>query len=97
MSEEYLYGVVDVLEKVGAETGKTVPQVALNWLLQRPTISAVIVGARNEEQLRQNLGAAGWNLTRSQVAELEKVSEQPAAYPYWHQQKFFSGRNPKPL
>jgi aryl-alcohol dehydrogenase-like predicted oxidoreductase len=97
MSDEYLYGVVDALDKVAAETGKTVPQVALNWLLQRPTISSVIVGARNQEQLRQNLGAAGWNLTKEQVATLDKASEQPAAYPYWHQRKFFSSRNPLPV
>jgi len=97
MPDEYLYSVVDALEKVGAETGKTVPQVALNWLLQRPTVSSVIVGARNEEQLRQNLGAAGWNLTQAQVAALDKASEQPVTYPYWHQRKFFSGRNPLPV
>jgi aryl-alcohol dehydrogenase-like predicted oxidoreductase len=96
MPDEYLYSVVDVLDKIGAETGKTVPQVALNWLLQRPTVSSAIVGARNEEQLRQNLGAAGWSLTADQIAELDKVSEPQAAYPYWHQRKFFSGRNPPP-
>jgi aryl-alcohol dehydrogenase-like predicted oxidoreductase len=97
MPDAFLYTVVDALDKVAAETGKTVPQVALNWLLQRPTISSVIVGARNEEQLRQNLGAAGWNLTADQVAALDKASERPAAYPYWHQRKFFSGRNPLPV
>jgi aryl-alcohol dehydrogenase-like predicted oxidoreductase len=97
MADEYLYTVVDALDKVAAETGKTVPQVALNWLLQRPTISSVIVGARNEDQLRQNLGAAGWNLTQEQVAVLDKASEQPVAYPYWHQRIFFSARNPKPV
>jgi aryl-alcohol dehydrogenase-like predicted oxidoreductase len=97
LADEYLYSVVDALDKVAAETGKTVPQVALNWLLQRPTVSSVIVGARNEEQLRQNLGAVGWNLTKAQVEVLDKASEQPAAYPYWHQRKFFSGRNPLPV
>ena len=97
MPDEFLYTVVDALDKVAAETGKTVPQVALNSLLQRPTISSVIVGARNGEQLRQNLGAAGWNLTSGQVAALDKASERPAAYPYWHQRKFFSGRNPLPV
>ena len=94
MPDEHLYKVVDALDAVAAETGKTVPQVALNWLLQRPSISAVIVGARNEEQLRQNLGAAGWNLTAAQVAALDKASEVEPVYPYWHQRKFFSGRNP---
>ena len=77
--------------------GKTVPQVALNWLLQRPTVSSVIVGARNEEQLRQNLGAVGWNLTAEQVAVLDKASDREPVYPYWHQRKFFSGRNPLPV
>src|SRR5581483_10742069 len=77
--DEYVYTVVDALDKVAAETGKTVPQIALNWLLQRPTVSSVIVGARNEEQLRQNLGAAGWELTAEQVAALDKASELPAA------------------
>jgi len=97
ISDEYLYTVVDALDQVAAETGKTVPQVALNWLLQRPTVSSVIVGARNEEQLRQNLGATGWNLTKAQVQTLDKASEQPAIYPYWHQRKFFPGRNPLPI
>jgi aryl-alcohol dehydrogenase-like predicted oxidoreductase len=97
MSDEYLFAVVDALDKVAVETGKTVPQVALNWLLQRPTISSVIVGARNQEQLRQNLGATGWSLTKDQVAALDKASEQPVGYPYWHQRKFFLGRNPPPV
>ncbi len=94
MPDEHLYKVVGALDAVAAETGKTVPQVALNWLLQRPTISSVIIGARNEEQLRQNLGAAGWNLTRAQVSALDKASEVELVYPYWHQRKTFSGRNP---
>ena len=87
VGNEYLYEVVDALDEVAKETGKTVPQVALNWLLQRPTISSVIVGARNEEQLRQNLGAIGWNLTVDQVARLDAASAVPAPYPYWHQRK----------
>jgi aryl-alcohol dehydrogenase-like predicted oxidoreductase len=93
--EEYLYTVVDALDAVAAETGKTVPQVALNWLLQRPTVSSIIIGARNEEQLLQNLAAEGWNLTPEQVAKLDRASEQPRAYPYWHQ-AFFNERNPFP-
>ncbi len=95
--DEHVYKVVDALDKVSVETGRTVPQVALNWLLQRPTVSSVIVGARNEEQLRQNLGAVGWNLTAEQVAALDKASETQPVYPYWHQRKFFSGRNPPPV
>jgi aryl-alcohol dehydrogenase-like predicted oxidoreductase len=92
--EEYLYKVVDALDVVAAETGKTVAQVALNWLLQRPTVSSLIIGARNEEQLRQNLGAVGWNLSKEQVAALDAASDVPMAYPYWHQ--FGFSRNPFP-
>jgi aryl-alcohol dehydrogenase-like predicted oxidoreductase len=87
VTDDYLYKVVDALDEVAKQTGKSVPQVALNWLLQRPTISSVIIGARNEEQLRQNLGAAGWNLTAGQVAQLDAASAVPAPYPYWHQRK----------
>jgi aryl-alcohol dehydrogenase-like predicted oxidoreductase len=94
--DEYLYKVVDALDAVAAETGKTVPQIALNWLLQRPTVSSVIVGARNEEQLQQNLGAVGWNLTAGQIAALDKASAVTPAYPYWHQRNF-AERNPNPV
>ncbi len=85
---------VDALDQVAVETGKTVPQIALNWLLQRPTVSTVLIGARNEEQLRQNLGAVGWNLTPEQVARLDAASAVRPAYPYWHQEGF-AERNPK--
>ncbi|HEX8821602.1 MAG TPA: aldo/keto reductase [Archangium sp.] len=95
VAEEYLYQVVDALDEVAKETGKTVPQIALNWLLQRPTVANVIIGARNEEQLRQNLGAIGWNLTPEQVAKLDTASAMPSAYPYWHQRQF-AERNPFP-
>jgi aryl-alcohol dehydrogenase-like predicted oxidoreductase len=94
--EEYLYKVVDAIDEVAKETGKTVPQIALNWLLQRPTVSTVIIGARNEEQLRQNLGAVGWNLTAEQVKKLDAASTTQAPYPYWHQ-AFFKERNPSPV
>jgi aryl-alcohol dehydrogenase-like predicted oxidoreductase len=93
---EHVYKVVDALDEVAKETGKTVPQIALNWLLQRPSVSTVIIGARNEEQLRQNIAAVGWNLTPEQVAKLDAASETPIAYPYWHQ-RFFVERNPKPV
>ena len=96
VEDEALYKVVDALEVVAAEAGKTVPQVALNWLLQRPSIATVIIGARNEEQLRQNLGAVGWNLTPAQVATLDAASAITPAYPYWHQ-KGFTERNPSPV
>jgi aryl-alcohol dehydrogenase-like predicted oxidoreductase len=94
--DDYLYNVVDALEEVAKETGKTVPQIALNWLLQRPTVSTVIMGARNEEQLRQNLAAEGWNLSAEQVAKLDNASEVAPVYPYWHQRQFVE-RNPLPL
>lgn len=94
--DEYLYKVVDALDVVAKETGKTVPQVALNWLLQRPSVSTVIIGARNEEQLKQNLQAVGWNLTTEQVAKLDAASAVTPAYPYWHQAGF-KERNPSPV
>jgi aryl-alcohol dehydrogenase-like predicted oxidoreductase len=96
VSEEYLYKVVDAIDEIAKETGKTVPQIALNWVLRRPSVSTVIVGARNEEQLKQNLGAIGWKLTVEQIAKLDAASEVELAYPYWHQRQF-EERNPKPV
>ncbi|RPD49172.1 aldo/keto reductase [Paracnuella aquatica] len=87
VNDEHLYNIMDVLDEVAEEVGKTVAQVALNWLLQRPTVSSIIIGARNEEQLQQNLGAVGWNLTPEQVRKLDKASELPTIYPYWHQRQ----------
>jgi len=94
--DEYLYKVVDAIDDIAKETGKTVPQIALNWLLQRPTVATLIIGARNEEQLRANLGAIGWKLTPEQIAKLDKTSEVPLIYPYWHQ-RGFTERNPAPV
>jgi aryl-alcohol dehydrogenase-like predicted oxidoreductase len=94
--DESIFQVVDALDQVAAQTGKTIPQIALNWLLARPTVSSVIVGARNEQQLRQNLGAVGWTLTREQIALLDAASARPMAYPYWHQTGF-AERNPFPV
>jgi aryl-alcohol dehydrogenase-like predicted oxidoreductase len=96
VEDEYLYMVVDALDAVAAETGKSVPQIALNWLLQRPSVATVVIGARNEEQLKANLGAVGWNLTPDQMARLDAASERPKAYPYWHQAQF-AERNPFPV
>jgi aryl-alcohol dehydrogenase-like predicted oxidoreductase len=96
VSNEYLYKVVDALDEVAKETGKTVPQIALNWLLLRPTVANVIMGARDEHQLRQNLESVGWNLTAEQVAKLDKASEVAPIYPYWHQRQFLE-RNPLPV
>jgi aryl-alcohol dehydrogenase-like predicted oxidoreductase len=96
VEDEHLYTVVDALDAIAADTGKTVPQVALNWLLQRPTVSSVIIGARNEEQLRQNLGAIGWSLTPDQVATLDAASYRMPPYPHtpYHQQEGFARLNP---
>ncbi|HIA54073.1 MAG TPA: aldo/keto reductase [Candidatus Melainabacteria bacterium] len=96
VNNDYLYDVVDVLDEIAKETGKTVPQIALNWLLQRPSVSNVVIGARNEEQLKQNLGAVGWHLSEDQMARLDAVSEPTPAYPYWHQRQFVE-RNPLPV
>jgi aryl-alcohol dehydrogenase-like predicted oxidoreductase len=93
--EEYLYDVVDAVDEIAKDTGKTVPQIAINWLLQRPTVSSVILGARNEEQLRQNLTAADWRLSSEQVEKLDRVSQRTSPYPYWHQLLF--ERNPPPV
>jgi aryl-alcohol dehydrogenase-like predicted oxidoreductase len=97
VDDEYLYKVVDALDEVAEETGKNVPQIALNWLLQRPTVASVIIGARNEEQLKQNLGAVGWSLTPDQVKKLDAASDRPLTYPYWHQRAVFTDRNPPPI
>jgi aryl-alcohol dehydrogenase-like predicted oxidoreductase len=93
---EHLYRVVDALDAVAAETGKTVPQIALNWLLSRPTVSSIVIGARDEQQLRDNLAAVGWSLTPEQVARLDAASEVALPYPYWHQRAEFRARNPPP-
>jgi aryl-alcohol dehydrogenase-like predicted oxidoreductase len=95
VDDETLFTVVDALDGVSEETGKTVAQVALNWLLSRPTVANIVVGARDEEQLKQNLGAVGWSLTADQVARLDAASRKHPPYPYWHQINFES-RNPKP-
>lgn len=94
-NEEVLYNTVDVLYELAEETGKTVAQIAINWLLQRPTVSTIIIGARDEEQLKQNLEAVGWNLTTDEVKRLDKASEQPPIYPYWHQKQNLT-LNPPP-
>jgi aryl-alcohol dehydrogenase-like predicted oxidoreductase len=87
--------VVDALDKVAADTGKSVSQIALAWLLTRPTVANIVVGARNEDQLRQNLDAVGWTLDADHVALLDDASRRTPAYPYWHQMGF-DERNPKP-
>ncbi|TWR25748.1 aldo/keto reductase [Mucilaginibacter pallidiroseus] len=92
---ERLYNIVDALDEVAQETGKSVAQVSINWLLQRPTVANIIIGARNEEQLKQNLDAVGWNLTTEQVKKLDAASDRDPIYPYWHQRQD-TGLNPLP-
>jgi aryl-alcohol dehydrogenase-like predicted oxidoreductase len=94
--DERVYEVVDAIDAIARETGKTVPQIAINWLLQRPTVANVIIGARTEEQLRQNLGALGWTLSAEQLAQLDEATAITPAYPYWHQAQF-QIRNPSPV
>jgi aryl-alcohol dehydrogenase-like predicted oxidoreductase len=93
---EYVYKVVDALDEVAKQTGKTIPQIALNWLLGRPTVSTLVIGARNEEQLKANLGSVGWKLDAEHVRKLDETSALPRAYPYWHQAQF-PERNPPPV
>ncbi|KIO75673.1 aldo/keto reductase [Pedobacter lusitanus] len=87
LNEERLYTIMDALDEVSVETGKSVAQISLNWLLQRPTVSNIVIGARNEEQLKQNLEAVGWNLTTEQVKKLDEASKPEPIYPYWHQRQ----------
>jgi aryl-alcohol dehydrogenase-like predicted oxidoreductase len=96
VDDEKLFGIVDVLDVIAEETGRSVPQIAINWLLSRPTVSSVIVGARNEEQLRQNLGAVGWNLSAEQISRLDAASAVTAPYPYfpYRRQEGFARLNP---
>jgi aryl-alcohol dehydrogenase-like predicted oxidoreductase len=93
---EILFRVVDALDEIARETGKPHSQIALNWLLQRPSVCSVIIGARHEDQLRENLGAVGWNLSPEQVARLDAASAIQPYYPYWHQRAAYSERNPPP-
>ena len=98
VDDERLYRVIDVLDEIAEETGKSVPQIALNWLLQRPTVSTILIGARNEQQLRQNLGAIGWTLTASQINRLDAASAVMPPYPYYpYWNGPFAERNPSPV
>lgn len=95
ISDELLYNVIDTLEEISTETGKSIAQVSLNWLLQRPTVSSLVVGARTEEQLKENLAVTGWKLTVDQIKRLDAASETKTIYPYWHQRQK-PGLNPPP-
>lgn len=96
VDDEKLFDIVDVLDSIALETGRTVPQIAINWLINRPTVASVIIGARNEEQLRQNLGAVGWSLTKDEIARLDEASSLTAPYPYfpYRRQEGFTKLNP---
>ena len=85
VEQEHLFRITDVLEAIAQETDKLVPQVAINWLMQRPTVATIIIGARNEAQLKENLGSYGWSLTTEQLKRLDEASAMPTIYPYWHQ------------
>jgi aryl-alcohol dehydrogenase-like predicted oxidoreductase len=95
--DEQVYRVVDAIDEIAKENGKSVSQIALNWLLHRPTVSTLVIGARNEAQLRENLGAIGWSLTKEQIDKLDAASKVTLPYPYWHQRGTFSDRNPPPV
>ena len=95
--DERVYAIVEAIDAISAQTGKSVPQIALNWLLQRPTVASIIVGARNEQQLRQNLESIGWQLTREQMAALDVASATPIAYPAWFQWTHGGDRNRAPI
>lgn len=96
VDHDYLYAVIEVLDEISKETGRSIPQIALNWILQRPTVANIVIGARNAEQLEQNLRAVGWNLTKEQVTKLDTASAKTPSYPYWHQ-RGFAERNPPPI
>jgi aryl-alcohol dehydrogenase-like predicted oxidoreductase len=98
VDQERLYRVVDALDEIAAETGKTIPQIALNWVLQRPTVATVLIGARDEKQLRENLGALGWQLSTEQMAKLDAVSALTPPYPYYpYWNGPFAERTPPPV
>lgn len=97
VDDEHLFSVVDCLGEIAAETGKSVPQVAINWLLRRPTVSTVIIGASSERQLMDNIGAVGWTLTDAQVARLDAASKVYPLYPQWHQRRYTLDRIPSPV
>lgn len=96
LPQEQFYDLVDVLRSLATEVGRSVSQVALNWVLQRPTVSTLVIGARNEAQLRDNLGTVEFSLSPEQMARLDKASERTPVYPYWHQRQTFADRNPPP-
>jgi aryl-alcohol dehydrogenase-like predicted oxidoreductase len=96
-SDDYIFSVLDALETVASQTASSVPQVAISWLLRRPTVNSVVIGARNEHQLVDNLGASDLRLTAEQLALLDAASAAPLPYPYSHQRRTLADRNPSPF
>jgi aryl-alcohol dehydrogenase-like predicted oxidoreductase len=94
LAREQFYDVVDELRAIAADTGRSVPQVALSWVLQRPTVSTLVIGARNEAQLRDSLAAAEFSLAAEHIQRLDTASARQPVYPYWHQRTIFGERNP---
>jgi aryl-alcohol dehydrogenase-like predicted oxidoreductase len=94
IDEERLFRIVDALADIAAQRSVSISQVALNWVTRKPRVDTVIIGARNEQQLRDNLAAATWNLTDPEVERLDEVSALPLPYPHWHQQRYAGDRNP---
>ena len=94
IDQERLYGITDALADIASQRGVSISQAAINWVTRKPCVDTVIIGARNEQQLRDNLAAANWTLTDAEVERLDTVSALPLPYPYWHQQKFAGDRNP---
>ena len=83
VNEEHLYNVLEVLHQISHETGYSIPQIALSWLSRRPTVSSILVGARNEQQLRDNLLAQNCNLSIEQMEKLNQISAVYPPYPYY--------------
>jgi aryl-alcohol dehydrogenase-like predicted oxidoreductase len=81
--EEKGFDIVDELEKIADNHKATITQTALNYLLRKPGVTSVIVGAKTKEQLMDNLKAAAWEMTADEVARLDELSKPPRAYPYW--------------
>jgi aryl-alcohol dehydrogenase-like predicted oxidoreductase len=90
--EEQLYDIVEVLVGIGEDRGVSAAQVAIAWLLGRPGVASVVVGARTDEQLADNLKAAELTLSDEERTRLDEVSAPPLLYPYWHQAKTASDR-----
>jgi aryl-alcohol dehydrogenase-like predicted oxidoreductase len=84
ISERNGWVEVDTFDEIAKELGRTPSQIAINWVLQRPTVSSVIIGVRNEAQLRQKIGAVGRTSSDDHVARLDAASETRPSYPCWH-------------